>query len=428
MSTFLFFDILSLIVSVGILNYRRTLTFYHPGVILILFHVYCNTSRFAAVTFGADFAFSDTFSVQGATEDELQRALLLSDIAMLCASLAIAYADGLPVTKYFSDKIIPVKKRYFYLILSITIPIGLFSFVTQLYIPEVQQMTITTGRNDGFTLMQTAETWLGLSLLALVYFYGFKPYFTIPLLIYLLIIGIQGYHRYRLLLPCLFLLITYLYHEKRKWPKLSHIILMIALLFVMLPLKIIGTAIQEGSSFSEIQEIFVQSLEASSKGKADDQFFLDQYAMTLSELDRSEKVFYGGTLLPLVTLPIPRETWPDKPRLNQWQIDISTLSRPFDRLGTISTIYGESYANFRLLGVLLIPAALFYFLTRWYNKVKSHSVNNLEKFAYTVIFVCMIQVMRDGLISLFIFPVLNNMPLFLIYCAHKLFSRSIKST
>ena len=49
------------------------------------------------------------------------------------------------------------------------------------------------------------------------------------------------------------------------------------------------------------------------------------------------------------------------------------------------------------------------------------SIKSIEFFFYLLIMSCLIQVMRDGLLSIFVFPVINSMPLFLIYILHKIF-------
>jgi hypothetical protein len=149
--------------------------------------------------------------------------------------------------------------------------------------------------------------------------------------------------------------------------------------------------------------------------------------MTLTEIDRNEKIYYGGTIAPVLVMLVPRSWWPSKPVLNEWQKDISNNYRPFTTLGSIATIHGEAYANFRYLGILFVPALLFYFMTRWYNRILHKRILDMDKFFYALIFCCMIQVLRDGLLALIMFPVLNNMPLFLVFILHKIFVRPVKA-
>ena len=420
MSFYFVIDILTVILSLVIMNHSRTLTFFHPGFILLLFHISSNTFRFYAVMNGADLAFLNFRKIEGANIDELSRALFLADIALLSCSIAIAIAENIHILKSNKKKTIPVNQDLLNAILFITIPFGIIGAATQLYIPSVDFRVIDSdARSNGFSFIEATSTWFGLSMLALIYFRGFKLKYIIPLFFYLIIVSVQGGNRYRLVLPLLFLLITYLYYNKLKWPKVTQFIYLVLLFFLTIPLKEIGRLIQEGGSITDVSAIFSESFKSTSDGNSGDQAFLDQYAMTLTEIDRHNKVYYGTTIAPLIFLPIPRSIWDEKPTLNQWQVDISTINRPFDKMGSIGTIYGEAYANFRVFGVVLIPAMLFYFLTIWYRKIKNKNIFDLDKFLYTIIFVCLIQVLRDGLISLFIFPILNNMPLVLIYILHR---------
>ena len=420
MAIYFALDIIIIIISFLIINHKRSLTFYHPGTILLLFHLSSNTFRFYSVMNGADISFSEFRRIEGASKDELSRALFLADIALLACSIAIAIAENIYLSKSNKKNNIPINQDLLNAILFITIPLGIVGAATQLYIPSVDFRVIDSDtRSNGFSFFEATSTWSGLSMLALIYFRGFKLKYIIPLFFYLIIVSIQGGNRYRMVLPLLFLLITYLYYNKLKWPKATQFIYLVLLFFLTIPLKEIGRLIQEGGSITDVSAIFSESFKSTSGGNSGDQAFLDQYAMTLTEIDKHNKIYYGTTIAPLILLPIPRSIWDEKPALNQWQIDISRINRPFDKMGSIGTIYGEAYANFRLFGIVLIPAILFYFLTIWYRKVINKNIFDLDKFLYTIIFVCLIQVLRDGLISLFIFPILNNMPLVLIYILHR---------
>lgn len=423
MINYLVFDILVIVCSFFLMNNKKSLTFYHPGTILLFFHLIANTFRFVAVINGANVLSPDMI---GASDEELTRALFWADMALLCSGAAIYLAET-KATEIVPYNVIPVNEKILKAVVIFTIPLGLYGAATQLYIPSIKGNVQEFGAWGTSSYVQLFQPWFGLSMLALIYFKGFKKRYYIPLLVYLLIIALQGSNRNRLVLPCIFLLNTYLYHYKLKWPTRSQLILLVGLTILFYPLKTISKIVQEGGSLSDVSTIVKETAKSVTSGNADDQVTLDQYAVTLTEIDRNGKIYYGSTLAPLLVSPVPRQLWPQKPRLNQWQVDISSYYRPFDVIGSIATLYGESYANFRYFGITLIPALLFYFLTRWYKRVLSKGLHDMDKFLYTLIFCCMIQVMRDGLISLFIFPVISNMPLFIIFVLHKVLIKPKKS-
>jgi oligosaccharide repeat unit polymerase len=429
MFIYLILDIVVVILSFFIINRRNALSFYHPGTLLLFYHIVNNTFRFWALTNGADFAYKYDKSIVGATEEELIRGMFWLDMSLLVSAVAISFAELMPTAKT-ELKERPLNNNILIGVLIFTIPLGLYGAATQLYIPAVENNIQNIGTSEesaATTYLSMIQTWFGLSCLILIYFKGFKPQFVIPLLVYLFVIALQGYARFRLVLPCIFLATTYLYYYNLKWPKKSQLILLAFLALLFYPLKEVGKVVRDGGDISDVANVVVKNFESTQSGNADDQSFLDQYAMTLTEIDRSEKIYYGGTVSPVLVMLVPRSWWPSKPGLNEWQKDISSNYRPFTTIGSIATIYGESYANFRYLGILFVPALLFFVITRWYYRILNKKLLDMDKFFYALMFCCMIQVLRDGLLSLLIFPVLNNMPLFLVFILHKIFVRPVKT-
>ena len=180
-------DIIIIIASFLIINHKRSLTFYHPGAILLLFHISSNTFRFYSLMNGADISFSEYRRIEGASINELSRALFLADIALLSCSIAIAVAENIRLSKPDKKTPIPINQALLNAILFFTIPLGIIGAVTQLYIPTVDFRLIDSdARSNGFSLVTISSTWFGLSMLALIYFRGFKLKYIIPLFFYLI--------------------------------------------------------------------------------------------------------------------------------------------------------------------------------------------------------------------------------------------------
>lgn len=189
-----------------------------------------------------------------------------------------------------------------------------------------------------------------------------------------------------------------------------------ALLFF--PMKRIGSLIQQGGSMSQISTAVSEEVSEASGGAAADHMFLDEFAAALTLLDMQGRLYYGSIYLPLLTLPIPRAVWPEKPELAGFLKDISTRYRPMSSAGMITTYLGESYANFGLLGVVLVPPLFALFLARLRRKAYSAPYDSLWRFSYVLLLVNLIQVYRDGFLSLVVFVFVNMMPLVLIVFAH----------
>ncbi len=89
-------------------------------------------------------------------------------------------------------------------------------------------------------------------------------------------------------------------------------------------------------------------------GNQGDSNLLDVFAATVSLVNDHGSYYLGRIYLALLTIPIPRPLWPDKPGLADWLNDISTIARPLSTCGMVTSFLGESYANFGYLGALQI--------------------------------------------------------------------------
>jgi hypothetical protein len=175
---------------------------------------------------------------------------------------------------------------------------------------------------------------------------------------------------------------------------------------------------QEGASVEEITQSSSAFIRDAVSGKAADQEVLDQLASSLTLIDRNGTFYYGATYLALITSPIPRQWWPDKPGLADYMKDFSTPSRPMAEMGMVMTFVGEFYINFGFLGVLLMCFLTAYWLARGYFHAYRSSYFSVPRFAYLLIACNLIQVYRDGLMSLVVYTAVNMMPLTIIVLLH----------
>jgi len=120
----------------------------------------------------------------------------------------------------------------------------------------------------------------------------------------------------------------------------------------------------------------------------------------------------------LVTLPIPHQWWPEKPGLADYLKDISKPWRPMGELGMITTFLGESYVNFGYVGVVLIPLLFAYLLGRLHFRAYRSHYFTVQRLSYLLIACNLIQIYRDGLVSIVVFTWVNMMPLMLIVLLH----------
>ncbi|HJQ22298.1 MAG TPA: O-antigen polymerase [Blastocatellia bacterium] len=409
-----------------LLRYGR-LSHSHPGTIYLFFHLYTFTFRLFGLLFGAETLFSE---FQGffeiVTHAEIVRAALLGDLSLAVMTVAWIKASGDDLKKAKHSPTAPVEGvatlslRYIWIVVAIAFPLGVFGLLTFVNVPGLSaiQNAAEPGEWQSSNYFFILQVWAGLALLALIYWYGFRWWLLLPMGLYLLIMAYQGYHRFRVIIPILLLVQIFLDRRRLRWPPLYLSAVLVALILIYFPLKGIGNMVQEGESVSEIVMTSTATVNQALAAKAPDQYFLDEFACGLSLMDDAGHFYYGSTYLALVTLPVPRQWWPDKPGLADYLQDISKPWRPMGEMGMIVTFLGESYANFGYAGVVVIPFLLAYVLGRIYFHAYRSNYFTVARLSYLLIACNLIQVYRDGLISVVVFTWVNMMPLMVIVLLH----------
>jgi hypothetical protein len=299
-------------------------------------------------------------------------------------------------------------------IAAITFPIGVaavayFGYVFNADSYGANSLDLGEWNSSSWTMI--TQSWSGLALMALIYYYGFRKLYVVPMCVYLFIMAIQGFDRFRVVIPLLFMLLVWLSRTGRKWPPVWIAGAGLALILIVIPLKIVGRMVQTGQAGADIVAATTESLADVTAGQSGDQMVLDEFASTVSLVEESRRYYYGTLYYPLLTLPVPRQLWTDKPPLNWYQRELSTTSRPMALAGMVSTLHGESYANMGVVGILLVSPVLAYWLGRFYFVAMRCSYYSVYRFTYVMVACSLIQVFRDGLIALVMFTLVNMTPL-----------------
>jgi hypothetical protein len=395
-----------------------TSAFWYPLTIYLFFHGYCFTWRAIQLIAGAVPMYGNSRTLEVIRPEEFERAILLADVALIFFTVGTFFAQSYFRWKAQFPRISrEAKTNIVYTVSALCLPAGLFVLTITKVGVEVNE----TLASSGYLILM--GLWPMSCLLALVFVKGFRLIIVIPICAYLAIVGVQGYHRYMVVLPLLCLSAIYLQEKGKKWPTYVMIALGFCMISIFPRLKHIGRAIQSGD-YSDAASLAVSAFSSSSdpNSRNEKEFtteeFLDQYAGALSLIDGHEKVYYGSTYLAIVTLPIPRSLWPDKPGLADFTHEISTAGRPYNKEGRIMTYIGESYINFRYFGVVLIPLSLGFGLTYWCLVATTGPWMRLNRYIYLMAFMAFIQLFRDGLLSLPLFSLIHNLPALFILVAH----------
>ncbi len=423
----LLIDLTTVILAVVLLLRYGRLSHSHPATIYLFFHLYTFTSRLLGLFFGAETLFSEFqgfFEV--VTNGEIARAALLGDVALAMMTIAWIKAsfDDLKKVRRSPELLVEgqpnLSLRYIWMVVAIAFPVGLYGLLAFANLPGLPRVAeaLEPGEWQTSSYLFILQVWAGLALVALIYWYGFRWWLLLPMSFYLLIMAYQGYHRFRVVIPALLLVQIFLDRRRLRWPPLYLSAVLVALMLIYFPLKSIGHMAQEGESVGEIVMTSTATVNEALAAKAPDQYFLDEFACGLSLMDDAGHYYYGSTYLALVTLPVPRQWWPDKPGLADYLQDISKPWRPMGDMGMIVTFLGESYVNFGYAGVVIIPLLLAYVLGRVYFYAYHSNYFTIARLSYLLIACNLIQVYRDGLVSIVVFTWVNMMPLMVIVLLH----------
>ena len=411
------------VIAVVVLMFRR-MSFWHPLTIYLLFHFYSFTYRLIQILGGAPLMYTGQANAEAITPDEIIRAMHWADAALLLFVAASWWAHKVFEAK--SDQ--PVERRALNLNIAkavglLCLPLGAYFFYT------VKTTGFVASIDSAATgYIQVMSMWpigvLGL----LIFAFGFRWHLLALTTFFLGAVAFQGYHRFMLILPLLYFAALYLQTQRKRWPG---ILMVVAALFVGLVfprLKSIGASIQYGdygNALAMVQESFGKKGNEYEVAATED--FLDQLAGGLSLIDGNDHKFMGSTYLAILTLPVPRAMWPNKPGLADHLQEISTSGRRYDVEGRILTYLGEAYANFGYAGLILIPAILGYLLTAACLRATTGPMLRLGRYLYLVFFMALIQTFRDGLLSIFVFTFVHNMPMLFTWILHSIPGFAVKS-
>jgi hypothetical protein len=226
--------------------------------------------------------------------------------------------------------------------------------------------------------------------------------------------------RYVVVLGVLFFCFTYLYRSSRRWYPRWMVGVLVGLAIVWFPLKIVGSGIRESKTasdiFSDAVGYYQNAIE--NQGGGGDTQFLDMTASAMTLVDQHGQFFYGSAWAPLLYVAIPRVWWPDKPRMNEYMWEISTVDRPMGQIGMVPGLVGDCYLNFGYGGVVLIVYAVAWLYGRAYFRAMLSDHNTCRGLNYLMFLVAFIQVIRDGVISLVMFTFVAAAPIMVTILAN----------
>ncbi|MFM7208904.1 MAG: hypothetical protein ACKOY8_03695, partial [Verrucomicrobiota bacterium] len=209
-----FLDTVLFIVA-GLLLVQRG-AFWHPLTMYLVFHGYTVTWRAWQLVGGAPVMYAGQAERDQITPDELSRAVLFADLALIAFMVGAWWAykvaeqrTGQPVERR------PINRTVVTLVSLVCLPVGFYVYLT------IRGGAVVDNVFTQTNYFQVMAMWPMGCLAMLIFTYGFRIILIIPTGFYLAMVATQGYHRHMLLLPLLFFTAYFLQRNRLRWPGIS---------------------------------------------------------------------------------------------------------------------------------------------------------------------------------------------------------------
>jgi len=390
-------------------------TVYSPIFWYIALHAYSVTFRLITLNLG--FGSDPLIGIH--SDDELVRAAIASDLGLMgavAASMWVAHRAELTPDYLGEVKRPSLKAGLGWVIAIASLAIGTYALIRYSGISAIAEsrgIDLASQNTSSLDLASIPRVLAGFAVqgaLIVCAIRGFSAK-SIGLLVLLIATSSLGLARTFFVLPILLAVLIYLDQHRRDSLSFKWIVAALVLGVVWFAFKPFSHGLQAGESISGAFQDAEDYIAGSRTAGSGDTQFLDMQATFMAAADESGKRFYGSTILPIFYLPVPRFLWPDKPRVNEFAVQLASKSRSFVVEGRTPNLSGEAYLDFGWFGCAIIPLLYILGMQTAYWRLKYREVSSPARWIYLIFLVSMVQVFRDGLVSLVLFPLLNFLPL-----------------
>lgn len=413
LSSALFLDLFLGIWSTWVLVHWTERSVFNPGFWYLGLHAFVVTFRLNAL-----YAGSQLLNVSGVrSESEVIRAALASDISLVAVAIASVWAAiranrgssrGAPALR-------PARLNPFVgqviSILCLTMGTAALAFYISAERGTADAMENAMGdfSTTSYPLAIAGFAVQGAVILCVLR--GFTPWRIVILLVLLGWTAITLF-RMSFVIPSILAMLIHLTMHRKRTISLRWALALLGLGLLWYVGKPVAMAARSGEGFNGVWDAGKGYFQDSMNSGGNDVQLLDLQASFMAASDEQGRRFYGTTILPLMYLPVPRFMWPNKPAINQFAVELSSASRAFSRNGMTPNLTGESYLNFGWWGCVIIPFLYLYGMQAAFLRVRNQGIGSAPRWLYMVMLVIMVQVFRDGMNSLVLYPLVDFLPLF----------------
>jgi len=250
-----------------------------------------------------------------------------------------------------------------------------------------------------------------------IFVFKFRIYSFIPLLIFISHRAFEGYGRWGIILSIISSILVYLYFNRKHWPPRKFLI---AIPFVFILFNAIGHNRDAIRGLFEEVSVSHNVYESEGFNSLDTLDFanFDYVTFIVNTIPEETGSYrYGAQYLQLFTEPIPRVLWKGKP-LGE-PIKFYDLNNHGNFLGLSYSLVGDGWSSGGYVGVIMTLFIIGLVLGKYYLYF-CKNVDNVNKvLIYFLVYPVLIQLYRDGGISIFKFLLFILIPVFLYNLSKK---------
>ena len=392
--------------------WRGQMTLFHPSAVYLAFHVIVFCIRPTMVHF-FDFDFVFRYMELLPKSQDLHLALYLSSAGLIALVLAFTLGSRGAVPLVFGPKreLNEFDRRAFYMMAAVFGPAGVYSAIAARPKGEmINGVFVMTGTSGYVNDLQNV---LIPVCIAFVLVFRWRWWSFLPFAGYIFYRMGQGWGRWTFILSCFLLVLVWLWDHRRRFPPWWS--LLAAPLMMMLFLKLSHDRMFFRTWLSGEKSYNVQRAETARdwRVKWDTLDFAnyDFLAYIVTHVPRHTKSYtYGAQYLQLFTEPIPRKLWKGKPI--GAPVKFYDLNDYGNFVGLTPSIVGDGWQSGGWTGMIVtlsFAGGMLGYGYKWFTR--NQDVVH-KACAFLIVNAMIIQLFRDGGISIFKFLFFSLVPLF----------------
>lgn len=383
---------------------------FHPATYYLFFHGFIFVLR-PILAYANDYSFVYTLYGFQPLLSVKATALLVADLGFVAFMVAVLLAGRKPLVLAPTAGSIDDDQRRYRMPLLVTAailaPLGIYSLRYVLQSDADGVVGMTYDMATGYTISTTGNGYLftagdlvGALTVLIAWQFRFRLAALVPFLAYVVTRASVGGMRWAFLLTSVSLALFWLYDQRRRWPSIPILVGGVALLGAFTVIGQQRDIVKSYFTGGEVKHEFFQERVLEGMDYANLEY-LEYVAWTIPE--KTGTWGYFADNLQVLTEPIPRVLWRDKPigpPIVMW--DLWRYGNP---IGMSISLPGEGWAQLGYPGVIIWCALIGWLFGRFYNWFVQSRQTPFRVATYILVLSLTVQFFRDGgLLTMLKFP------------------------